>query len=188
MSSVSDPNKYYVPEGSWWPLISTIALFVIFLGAALTFNFGPSGSPILILGFILLLIVFIGWFGVVIKESENGMYNSQVDVSFRMGMSWFIFSEVMFFAAFFGALYYARIYSVPWIGGEGSGEATKEFLWPDFQASWPLLAPPSDYGFTQFKETIGAWGVPFWNTMILLTSGGTVTWAHWGLIKEDRKK
>ena len=188
MSSVSDPNKYYVPEGSWWPLISTIALFVIFLGAALTFNFGPSGSPILILGFILLLIVFIGWFGVVIKESENGMYNSQVDVSFRMGMSWFIFSEVMFFAAFFGALYYARIYSVPWIGGEGSGEATKEFLWPDFQASWPLLAPPSDYGFTQFKETIGAWGVPFWNTMILLTSGGTVTWAHWGLIKEDRKQ
>ena len=90
MSSVSDPNKYYVPEGSWWPLISTIALFVIFLGAALTFNFGPSGSPILILGFILLLIVFIGWFGVVIKESENGMYNSQVDVSFRMGMSCFL--------------------------------------------------------------------------------------------------
>lgn len=188
MSQVSGSDKYYVPEGSWWPLVSTIALFIIFLGAALTFNFGPSGSPVLIIGFLLLIVVFFGWFGVVVRESENGLYNSQVDVSFRMGMLWFIFSEVMFFAAFFGALYYARIYSVPWIGGEGSGEATNEFLWPDFKSTWPLLAPPSDYGFTQFKETIGAWGVPFWNTMILLTSGGTVTWAHWGLIKEDRKQ
>ena len=94
----------------------------------------------------------------------------------------------MFFAAFFGVLYYARIYSVPWIGGEGAGEATNEFLWPEFKSAWPLLSPPSEYGFTEFKETIGAWGVPFWNTMILLTSGGTVTWAHWGLIKEDRRQ
>ena len=82
MSQASNPDKYYVPEGSWWPLVSTIALFVIFLGAALTFNIGATGSPVLILGFLLLLVVFVGWFGVVIRESENGLYNSQVDISF----------------------------------------------------------------------------------------------------------
>ena len=59
------------------------------------------------------------WFGEVIRESQAGQYNRQVDISFRMGMVWFIFSEVMFFAAFFGALLYARQFSIPWLGGEG---------------------------------------------------------------------
>ena len=129
-------------------------------------------------------VVFFGWFGDVIKESENGVYSDQVDISFRMGMSWFIFSEVMFFAAFFGALYYARMYSVPWLGGEGSGAATNEFLWPEFTTAWPLFEPPSTYAFDSFKETIGAWGIPFWNTAILLTSGGTVTLGSLGAVKE----
>ena len=183
---MSESTDYYVPEPSYWPIIATIALFIIFLGAALTFNVGSGGAPILVLGFVMLGVVFFGWFGDVIKESENGVYSDQVDVSFRMGMSWFIFSEVMFFAAFFGALYYARMYSVPWLGGEGSGAATNEFLWPEFTTAWPLFEPPSTYAFDSFKETIGAWGIPFWNTAILLTSGGTVTWAHWGLIKGNR--
>ena len=106
---MSESTDYYVPEPSYWPIIATVALFVIFLGAALTFNIGSGGSPILLAGFVLLGVVFFGWFGDVIKESENGVYSDQVDVSFRMGMSWFIFSEVMFFVAFFGALYYARM-------------------------------------------------------------------------------
>ena len=63
--------------------------------------------------------MFFGWFGTVIGENQHGIYNLQVDRSFRMGMMWFIFSEVMFFAAFFGALFYARVLSVPWLGGEG---------------------------------------------------------------------
>lgn len=178
---------YYIPEPSHWPLTASIAIFTMFVGGATTLNGSTIGPAILGAGFLLFVYMLFGWFGVVIKESEGGIYNDQVDVSFRMGMAWFIFSEVMFFAAFFGALYYARIYSVPWLGGEGSGAATNQFLWPEFAAAWPLFESPSDHGFTHFKETIGAWGVPFWNTLILLTSGATVTWAHWGLKIGSRK-
>ena len=98
-----------------------------------------------------------------------------------MGMMWFIFSEVMFFAAFFGALFYARVLSVPWLSGAGAEGGTHEFLWPNFLADWPLLQIPSNYGFKEAKDVIGAWGVPALNTAILLTSGATVTWAHWAL-------
>ena len=181
-------TDYYIPGPSHWPVVTSIAIFTMFVGGATTLNGAGIGPMILGAGFLLFLYVLFGWFGTVIGESESGIYNDHVDVSFRMGMMWFIFSEVMFFAAFFGALYYSRIYSVPWLGGEGSGAATNQFLWPDFVASWPLLQPPSDYGFSSFKETIGAWGVPFWNTLILLTSGGTVTWAHWGLQKGNRQQ
>lgn len=188
MSSAAhaDHGAYYVPDPSRWPITATIAIFTMFVGGALSLNHVSAGPMVLGAGFLLFVYMLFGWFGTVIGESETGKYNEQVDVSFRMGMGWFIFSEVMFFAAFFGALYYARMYSVPWLGGEGAKVATNEFLWPQFTAAWPLFNPPSTYGFEQFKETIGAWGVPFWNTCILLTSGGTVTWAHWGLQKGNR--
>ncbi|MBX9605253.1 MAG: cytochrome c oxidase subunit 3 [Gammaproteobacteria bacterium] len=188
MSSAAhaDHGAYYVPDPSRWPITATIAIFTMFVGGALSLNHVSAGPMVLGAGFLLFVYMLFGWFGAVIGESESGKYNEQVDVSFRMGMGWFIFSEVMFFAAFFGALYYARMYSVPWLGGEGAKVATNQFLWPQFTAAWPLFNPPSNYGFEQFKETIGAWGVPFWNTCILLTSGGTVTWAHWGLQKGNR--
>jgi cytochrome c oxidase subunit 3 len=104
-------------------------------------------------------------------------------------MSWFIFSEVMFFAAFFGALYYARVFSVPWLGGEGAKLITHEILWPDFYAEWPLLVIPDleKFASSLYTETIPAWGVPALNTLILLSSGVTVTFAHWALKKNNRK-
>jgi cytochrome c oxidase subunit III len=178
---------YYVPDSSPWPLTASLAIFTMFVGGATLLNGGDIGSYVLGSGFILFVYMLFGWFGDVIAESEAGTFNGQVDVSFRMGMAWFIFSEVMFFAAFFGALYYARMYSIPWLGGGGSGAATNEFLWPEFASAWPLFNTPDSYGFTQFKEVIGAWGVPFWNTLILLTSGVTCTWAHWGLKVGSRK-
>lgn len=181
-------SDYYIPEPSRWPITASVVIFLMFVGGATLLNGSSSGPLILGAGFLGFVYMLFGWFGTVIGESEGGIYNDQVDVSFRMGMAWFIFSEVMFFAAFFGALYYARIYSVPWLGGEGSGAATNEFLCPEFAAAWPLFETPSQYGFSHFKETIGAWGVPFWNTAILLTSGGTVTWAHWGLKKGSRQQ
>jgi cytochrome c oxidase subunit 3 len=109
-----------------------------------------------------------------------------VDVSFRWGMAWFIFSEIMFFAAFFGALYYARHFSVPWLAGEGAKVATHEFLWSNFQNLWPLKSTPNTSLFTQIKETIGPWGIPALNTALLLASGVTITIAHWGLQKNKR--
>src|SRR6187402_3275177 len=112
-------GAYYVPHGSHWPIIGSFGLLGTVGGAALWLDEFDIGKPIMGLGIILLLVMIFGWFGTVIRESVRGMYNKQVDTSFRMGMMWFIFSEVMFFAAFFGALFYARNYSVPWLGGAG---------------------------------------------------------------------
>jgi cytochrome c oxidase subunit 3 len=108
-----------------------------------------------------------------------------MDKSFRWGMAWFIFSEVMFFAAFFGALFYARNFAVPWLGGEGD-RGSSHLLWPSFKAVWPLLNTPDPQLFPAPKEIIGTWGLPALNTLILLTSGVTITIAHWGLVKKKR--
>ena len=99
-------------------------------------------------GALILIYMLVGWFGEVIRESEDGVYNSQVDTSFRMGMLWFIFSEIMFFACFFGALFYARVFSVPWLGGEGTGAFTNEMLWQGYQNVWPT-AGPEQLGYSE---------------------------------------
>ena len=177
---------YYVPDSSRWPFLGSLAIFICFVGGALTLNHSAIGPTVLGGGFLLLFVTLFAWFGDVIRESEGGRYGQWEDVSFRMGMMWFIFSEVMFFAAFFGALFYARVLSVPWLGGAGSEGATHEFLWPNFLSDWPLLKLPTDYGFAQAKDVIPAFGVPAVNTLILLTSGATVTWAHWGLKVQKR--
>jgi cytochrome c oxidase subunit 3 len=114
----------------------------------------------------------------VIAESLAGRYNAQVDTSFRMGMMWFIFSEVMFFSAFFGALFYARMFTLPWLSGEGDGALTNQFLWQGFTAGWPTNGPAEIGGDFQ---TIPAWGLPLVNTLILLSSGVTITIAHHAL-------
>ena len=119
------------------------------------------------------------WFTLQAKESESGMYNHEVGISYRHGMMWFIFSEIVFFAVFFGTLWYTRNLSVPWLG-EG---ATKELLWPSFDAVWPTNGPGKVGG--EF-EPMGAWGLPFVNTLLLLTSGVTCTWAHHGLLAKNR--
>ena len=173
-------SSYYIPEPSYWPIVGSIALFLILVGAAILLNGVPLGSALLAAGALILIVMLFGWFGTVINESESGTYNNQVDVSFRWGMLWFIFSEIMFFAVFFGALFYARIYSLPWLSGEGSGASTNLYLWPGFESIWPTTAngPEAIGGAFKFMP---AWGIPAINTLILLSSGVTVTWAHHGL-------
>ena len=186
-------GAYFIPEPSRWPIVGTLALFTSFIGGAIMLNGSHFGTFILGLGVAAVIYMFSGWFSDVIGESLAGNYNKQVDVSFRWGMSWFIFSEVMFFAAFFGALFYVRQFSVPWLGGEGAKLATNIFLWPDFKAVWPLLTTPDmtlsgvQSKFLAIKEVIPAWGIPAINTAILLSSGATVTFAHWALKKNNRK-
>jgi cytochrome c oxidase subunit 3 len=179
---------YYIPEGSKWPIVGTLSLFVTFLGGAMMFNSVDAGKYILIIGLALLTYMFAGWFADVISESIAGKYSKQVDVSFRMGMGWFILSEVMFFAAFFGALYYARVFSIPWLSGEGQGghNGTHEFLWSSFQASWPMNVMPDPSKYKQYNDVVPAFGVPAINTALLLASGVTVTFAHWALKKANR--
>lgn len=168
-------NSYYVPHGSHWPVTGSIGLFGIMMGAAIWLNGAGIGPVVLAVGFAILVVMLFGWFGTVIRESEGGIYNADVDTSFRMGMGWFIFSEVMFFAAFFGALFYARNIAVPWLGGSSNNFFTNELLWPDFSAAWPTNGPGEVGGSF---ESMGAWGIPALNTAILLTSGVTLTVAH----------
>jgi cytochrome c oxidase subunit 3 len=177
---------YYIPDGTYWPIVGSIGLFTTLLGFSLFLNDVGIGPTLMIIGTAVLIFMMFGWFGVVIKESLAGLYNKQVDISFRWGMGWFIFSEVMFFAAFFGALFISRVYTVPWLGGEGvGGVVTNEYLWPAFEAAWPTNGP-ADIGGA--FAIIPAWGVPALNTMILLTSGITVTIAHWGLKQGNNAK
>lgn len=180
-----DPNKYYVPHGSPWPFYGSVTLFVLMFGAAAYLNewTGALGAWALLPGFVMLALLFFFWFGTVIDESERGIYNLQVDRSFRMGMMWFIFSEVMFFSAFFGALFYARSYSVPWLGGEGVKVFTNLLLWKDYATEWPTNGPGRIGGTF---DIIPAFGVPALNTAILLSSGVTVTIAHHALRAGNR--
>ena len=177
---------YYIPHGTKWPIMGSIGLFTLLGGFAMLLNGNASANWIMVVGALIIVAMMIGWFGTVIGESEAGTYNAQVDLSFRHGMLWFIFSEVLFFGAFFGALFYTRIYSVPWLAGEGAGGiATGPFLWPGYEGAWPTNGP-GDIGGA--FEIIPAFGIPFINTIILVSSGGTVTLAHWALKKNERAK
>ena len=181
----SDPSVYYVPHSSRWPLFASVALFVTMFGLAGWFNEAGWGRTTFFVGAAGLAFILFKWFADVVLESVSGYYNRQVDVSFRMGMVWFIFSEVMFFAAFFGALFYTRQFALPWLGGVGDGVATNYLLWEGFSPAWPSAGPGEVGG--QF-QTIPAWGLPLLNTLILLTSGVTVTIAHHALKAGQRTK
>jgi Heme/copper-type cytochrome/quinol oxidase, subunit 3 len=176
--SQTDANIYFVPAKSKAPIFASVSMFVMVIGVATWLNEIAWGKWSFFLGVALMVATLFYWFGEVIRESQGGHYNRQVDGSFRMGMIWFIFSEVMFFGAFFGALFYTRQFALPWLGGEGDGVLTNELLWQGFSAAWPSAGPGGVGG--QF-QTIPAWGLPLVNTLILLTSGATLTVAHHAL-------
>jgi cytochrome c oxidase subunit 3 len=179
--SLAQTDKYYLPQPSLWPIIGSLALLVMIVGGVMTMREIDHGGWVLIAGLAIMIFMMIGWFGEVIRDSEAGRFNKQVDSSFRWSMSWFIFSEVMFFAAFFGALFYTRVISVPWLA---EGE-TGHLLWEGFKATWPTAGPGLAADGLKFTP-MEAWGLPAINTLLLLTSGVTVTWAHWGLKKNKR--
>jgi len=164
---------YYVPEPSRYPLTAGIALLVVTLGASAWVNDYALGKYAVLAGLLLLFFTLYQWFGTAISESEGGRYNKRVDLSFRWSMSWFIFSEVMFFAAFFGALYYARVFTLPDLA-----MLDNKLLWPDFAAHWPTSGPA---GTIDSYTPMGPFWIPTINTALLLTSGVTLTIAHHAL-------
>ena len=178
-SSHQSAPYYFVPEPSKWPMVGAIALTFFGFGMASWVN-GAAWGPwmVAIFGAIFVYMLF-GWFGQAARESEGGLYSKRVDVSYRWSMSWFIFSEVMFFAAFFGALFYARSITLPWLGDLDH----KQFLWPDFGAAWPNLGPAN---LVDPFQTIGPWPIPTINTSLLLLSGVMLTIAHHALKDNHR--
>ncbi|WP_312954968.1 cytochrome c oxidase subunit 3 [Pseudomonas songnenensis] len=192
MSQQTTHEQYYVPDQSKWPIIATIALLVTFYGLGSWFNDlkaardSSNGPLIFFVGALLIAYMMFGWFGAVVKESRAGLYSAQMDRSFRWCMSWFIFSEVMFFLAFFGALFYIRYWAGPWLAGEGD-KGISNMLWPGFEYSWPLLNNPDPKLYPAPEGTISAWGLPLINTILLVTSSFTLTWAHHALRKNNRQ-
>ncbi len=186
-------QSYYVPEQSKWPIIASIGLFLTLLGLGKVLIANSAGADpsfgwwMFGIGFVIMVYMLFGWFGNVAQESMAGLYSAQMDRSFRWGMSWFIFSEIMFFAAFFGALFYARFLAVPWLAGEGDG-ASNVLLWPEFQSAWPLLTNPDPSLYPGPKEVISPWQIPLLNTMLLLASSVTITIAHHAIKVDNRPK
>src|SRR6267143_2478912 len=177
-ASTERQQHYAVPAPMPWPIMGAAALFLMALGGVFVMNGRLGGWVSIAAGFMLLLYMMVRWFGDVIRESESGKYGRWEDASFRWGMSWFIFSEVMFFGAFFGALFWVRQYSVPDLASIESNA----LLWPGFGSHWPSAGP----GFMEEFSPMSAWGIPAINTLLLLSSGVTVTIAHWAL-KENRR-
>ncbi len=183
MSSHSTPARqhYFVPQPTLYPVILAGGMFFLALGFIQAINGFDLGRWVMLGGFAIIVYVLFGWFGRVIGESRRGAYRDWEDVSFRYGMVWFIASEVMFFAAFFGALFYLRVIAVPELGGMTAAHGTS--LWPEFAGTWPTSGPKGN-PFTP----MGAWGIPAINTSLLLSSGATLTWAHWGLLRNQRRQ
>jgi cytochrome c oxidase subunit 3 len=177
-SSEARQAHYAVPQPMPWPIMGSASLFLMALGGVFVMNGASGGWVGIAAGFMILLYMMFRWFGDVIRESEGGKYGRWEDVSFRWGMSWFIFSEVMFFAAFFGALFWVRAMSVP----DLATLEHRELMWPGFSGHWPSAGP----AFAEKFSPMGAWGLPAINTLLLLSSGVTVTIAHYALKANNR--
>lgn len=177
---------YYVPPPSRHPAMGALGLFFLFLGAASWINGAVWGKYSFFFGLLWFLVVLFQWFRDAVGESEGAQYSKRIDISFRWSMGWFIFSEVMFFGGFFGALWWLRVHSVP-----NLGDVEHALLWPEFKAIWPsvvagVTAAPA--GLIEPFETMSPFWLPTINTALLLTSGVTLTIAHHALVAGERGK
>lgn len=189
-------NYYFIADPSHWPLVGSVGIFCTVLGLVQVLHHGFIGPYLMLLGIGLILFTMVGWFSTVVHESTSGLHSEQMDRTYRWGMLWFIVSEIFLFGIFFGALFYSRVFGLVELGGNAGelarqllfykGDATHHYIWPNFQYTWPLLTNPNPSLFAGPKEVIYTWGIPALNTALLLSSAVTVTWAHWGLKKNNR--
>lgn len=179
-------THYFIAAPSRWPFIGSISLFLFVIGLINIIHGNWYGHYLFMAGALLLAYMMFGWFSAVINESLQGLHSEQMDRSYRWGMAWFIFSEIAFFGIFFGALFYIRLFVVPQLGGLHGYMETHTILWPQFKAIWPLLTNPNPTAFPGPKNVIPTFGIPALNTFILLSSAAVLTWAHWGLKRNNR--
>lgn len=189
-------DHYHIAEPSFWPMIGTLGLFFSVLGFVQVLHDSSVGPFIMLAGMALVLYTIYGWFKIVIEESVSGLHSKQMDHTYRWAMLWFIVSEIFLFSIFFFALFYTRLFTLTELGntvGElatslllSKGPYTHDVLWPNFVPTWPLLTNPNPELFPGPKEVVYTWGIPALNTLILLSSALTLTWAHWGLKKDNR--
>ena len=193
MSATNDQSDhYFVPAQSRLPIFTAFAMFLTVYGAASLFNAMTQGEQsnaewILLAGFVCLALVLYQWFAAVIRENHAGLANEQLNRSYVWGMKWFIFSEIMFFAAFFGALFYVRNLVGPWLGGEGA-KGVSNLLWEGFEFVWPLLQNPDNSVFNPPEAIVDPWHLPLINTMLLVASSVTLTLAHHALRANHRAR
>jgi cytochrome c oxidase subunit III len=191
--SDSTYEPYYVPHNSKLPIFASVGIFLTVFGMGNMLNDMTAGVEssfgviVLFVGGLVLGLTLFAWFAKVIEENHAQMYSNQMNRSYVWGMSWFIFSEVMFFAAFFGALFYIRVFVVDWIGGVGD-RGPSGALWPAYTPEWPLLNTPDPSRFPGPAETIPWLGLPLVNTILLVASSFTVTVAHHGINEGNRFK
>jgi cytochrome c oxidase subunit 3 len=190
-------NHYFVPHGAIYPvvlsagLLSLAAGFIFSVATDTNKDLGYLQAPgqwMMYIGAAIIILMTFKWLGAVVAESVTGQYHKWEDKSFRIGMIVFIASEIAFFAAFFGALFYMRIISVPDLAAFDPAFTP----YKDFLGTWPSAGPGGVVLGTEYKPSqlnpMGAWGLPAINTALLLSSGATITWAHWGLLKDNRKQ
>ena len=214
--AATEYEKYYVPEKSKLAVCATIGLILSIFGAASIMNDMTFGDPeestyswsIFLIGLFFFMATLFSWFKIAIQENIAGLNSAQLKKSYVLGMFWFIFSEVMFFFAFFGALFYVRALVGPWLAGDGDGGRMNGILWEGFEYAWPMMQTPQEAvggateqlianngSFTSAETSMAfadahawyAW-LPMWNTTVLLTSSLTCHFAHMNILKGDKSK
>lgn len=173
-------HDYHLVNPSPWPAVGSLAVLLLTVGGVFTMKPDATvagvagsqfGSYMLVIGFIMMLYTMFAWWKDVVQEAEQGDHKPVVQIGLRYGMILFIASEVMFFVAWFWAFFNASLYPFHHVADLGQfwDTITAEAVWP-----------PQDI------ETFDPWHLPLMNTLILLLSGTTVTWAHHAIVHNDR--
>lgn len=168
-------SRYYVPKQSGWPILGAVALLILAFGSL---NLDEKwGLIAVIIGLAGLIFMIGGWLWSVIKESNAGLYNQQMDKTFRWGMLWFLVAELFLFGLIIGSIIHVRFSITPWLAGQ-SGDAsqlTHYLLWPDFAKHWPLLTTPGSAPIVSYPSLGSMPKIPLINLIILLFSAILLT-------------